>query len=107
MLTTDYLIIGSGAVGMTFADQLLTDTNANIVLVDRHHMPGGHWNDAYSFVRLHQPSAFYGVGSRQLGSNQVHAKHPGHHGLAGHYRPAASISAASSFFTFPTAAPTG
>jgi NAD(P)-binding Rossmann-like domain len=71
MLTTDYLIIGSGAAGMSFADQLLTETNANIVIIDRHHMPGGHWNDAYSFVRLHAPSAFYGVGSRQLGNNRI------------------------------------
>jgi hypothetical protein len=71
MLTADYLIIGSGAAGMSFADQLLTETNANIVIVDRHHLPGGHWNDAYSFVRLHAPSAFYGVGSRQLGSNRI------------------------------------
>ena len=71
MLTTDYLIIGSGAAGMSFADQLLAETNAGIVIVDRHHLPGGHWNDAYSFVRLHQPSAFYGVGSRQLGSNCI------------------------------------
>lgn len=71
MLTTDYLIIGSGAVGMTFADQLLTETDADMAIVDRHHMPGGHWNDAYSFVRLHQPSAFYGVGSRPLGSNRI------------------------------------
>jgi len=71
MLTTDYLIIGSGAVGMTFADQLLTETDAEVAIVDRHHMPGGHWNDAYSFVRLQQPSAFYGVGSRPLGSNRI------------------------------------
>ena len=71
MLTTDYLIIGSGAAGMSFADQLLTDTNVTIGIIDRHHLPGGHWNDAYSFVRLHQPSAFYGVGSRQLGSNRI------------------------------------
>ena len=56
---------------MSFADQLLTETNANIVIVDRHHVPGGHWNDAYSFVRLHAPSAFYGVGSRQLGNNRI------------------------------------
>src|SRR5215510_952814 len=73
MLTTDYLIIGGGAAGMSFADQLLTETKANIVIVDRHHQPGGHWNDAYSFVRLHAPSAFYGVGSRQLGSNRIDA----------------------------------
>ena len=71
VLTTDYLIIGSGAFGMAFADQLLTETDADMAIVDRHHMPGGHWNDAYSFVRLHQPSAFYGVGSRSLGSNRI------------------------------------
>jgi hypothetical protein len=36
-------------------------------MVDRRDKPGGHWNDAYPFVRLHQPSAFYGVNSRELG----------------------------------------
>lgn len=71
MLTTDYLIVGSGACGMIFADQLLSESDAEILIVDRHHMPGGHWNDAYSFVRLHQPSAFYGAGSLQLGSNSI------------------------------------
>jgi hypothetical protein len=64
--TTDYLIVGSGAVGMAFADTILTETDANIVIVDRHHKPGGHWNVAYPFVTLHQPSAFYGVSSREL-----------------------------------------
>jgi len=71
VVETDYLIVGAGALGMTFADQLLTDTDASIAIVDRHHMPGGHWNHAYPFVRLHQPSAFYGAGSRQLGSNRI------------------------------------
>jgi len=64
--TTDYLIVGSGAVGMAFADTILTETDANIVIIDRHHKPGGHWNVAYPFVTLHQPSAFYGVSSREL-----------------------------------------
>jgi len=70
-LKTDYLIIGSGAVGMAFADVLLTETDANIIIVDKHHKPGGHWNDAYSFVKLHQPSAFYGVSSRELSNGCV------------------------------------
>jgi len=70
-LDTDYLVIGSGAMGMAFTDVLLTETNARIILVDKHHQPGGHWNDAYPFVRLHQPSAFYGVNSKQLGNNAV------------------------------------
>ena len=68
-LNTDYLIIGSGAVGMAFADTLFHETDATMVIVDRHHGPGGHWNDAYPFVRLHQPSAYYGVNSRKLGSD--------------------------------------
>src|SRR5690242_10343140 len=71
MLTADYLIVGAGALGMTFADEMLTHSDATMVIVDRRHMAGGHWNDAYPFVRLHQPSAFYGVGSRQLGSNRI------------------------------------
>jgi len=65
-LETDYLIVGSGAVGMAFADTLLTETDANIIIVDRYAKPGGHWNVAYPFVTLHQPSQFYGVSSKEL-----------------------------------------
>lgn len=70
VLEVDYLIVGAGAAGMAFADSLMTETKATIAMVDRRHRPGGHWNDAYSFVRLHQPSAFYGVNSRPLGSGR-------------------------------------
>lgn len=66
MLETDYLIVGSGAVGMAFADTLLTETDANILIVDKYAKPGGHWNVAYPFVTLHQPSQFYGVNSKEL-----------------------------------------
>ena len=66
VLETDYLIVGSGAVGMAFADSLTAETEDRVLVVDRHHAPGGHWNDAYPFVRLHQPSAYYGVNSREL-----------------------------------------
>lgn len=65
-IEADYLIIGSGAVGMAFADTLLTESNATIVIVDKHQKPGGHWNVAYPFVTLHQPSAYYGVNSLEL-----------------------------------------
>jgi hypothetical protein len=70
MLETDYLIIGSGAVGMAFADTLLTETDANIIIVDKYAKPGGHWNVAYPFVTLHQPSFFYGVSSKELSNGQ-------------------------------------
>lgn len=73
---TDYLIIGSGAVGMAFADTLLDETDANITIVDRHAKPGGHWNDAYPFVALHQPSAYYGVNSTELGTQRLDTHGP-------------------------------
>jgi cation diffusion facilitator CzcD-associated flavoprotein CzcO len=70
-IETDYLIIGAGASGLAFADTLLDELpDAHITIVDRHGKPGGHWNDAYSFVSLHQPSAFYGVNSLPLGANR-------------------------------------
>ena len=72
-LTTDYLVVGSGAMGMAFTDVLLTETDAKILIADKNHQPGGHWNHAYPFVRLHQPSAFYGVNSMKLGNNTVDA----------------------------------
>jgi len=50
---------------------LITESNADIVMVDSRHAPGGHWNDAYPFVRLHQPSAFYGVNSMPLGDDSI------------------------------------
>jgi hypothetical protein len=53
---------------MAFADVILAeDPAARVVIVDRHANPGGHWNDAYPFVRLHQPAAFYGLNTTQLG----------------------------------------
>lgn len=70
-LETEYLIIGSGLVGMAFADTLLTETDANIIIVDRYANPGGHWNMAYPFVTLHQPSAYFGVSSKELSRGNI------------------------------------
>lgn len=69
-IETDYLVVGAGAMGMAFTDVLLSESDAKIVMVDRLDKPGGHWNHAYPFVRLHQPSAYYGVNSRPLGENR-------------------------------------
>lgn len=71
VLETDYLIVGCGAVGMAFADIILSETDADLIMVDKLHKPGGHWNLAYSFVKLHQPSAFYGVSSVDLGRDGI------------------------------------
>jgi hypothetical protein len=84
-LETDYLIVGAGAAGMAFADELLTHSDATLAIVDRRHAPGGHWREAYPFVRLHQPSAFYGVTSVPLGGDRldVRGSNAGFYELAG------------------------
>ncbi len=70
-INADYLVVGAGATGLAFTDALIADSDATVVLADRRHAPGGHWNDAYPFVRLHQPSAFYGVNSLPLGYDRI------------------------------------
>jgi len=87
-IETDYLVVGAGATGMAFADALVAESDADVVLVDRRHRPGGRWLDAYPFVRLHQPSAYDGVNSRVLGQNRVDDRGPN----AGFYEPLAPAS---------------
>jgi len=84
-LDTDYLVVGAGAAGMAFTDSLLTHSDATVTIVDRRHAPGGHWIDAYPFVRLHQPSTFYGVSSVPLGQDarDVSGTNAGYYELAG------------------------
>ena len=84
---TDYLVIGAGAVGLAFVDTLLDeDPDCHITIVDKHAKPGGHWNDAYPFVALHQPSATYGVNSMELCPDRVdtHGHNKGMYPLAKH-----------------------
>jgi hypothetical protein len=84
-LETDYLVVGCGAAGMAFADSLIDASRAEIVMVDRRHAPGGHWLEAYPFVRLHQPSSYYGVSSLPLGSETIdrHGPNEGFYERAG------------------------
>jgi hypothetical protein len=70
-IETDYLVVGAGASGMAFVDALIDHSDADVVMVDKRHRPGGHWHDAYPFVRLHQPAACYGVSSTMLGGDRI------------------------------------
>lgn len=81
VLEADYVVVGAGAVGMAFTDALVGNADVRVALVDRRHGVGGHWLDAYPFVRLHQASAFYGVASTPLGSGllQEHGPEAGLH----------------------------
>lgn len=75
-LAADYLVVGAGAAGMAFTDALIDHSDVSVALVDRRHGVGGHWLQAYPFVRLHQASCFYGVASTLLGNGQIQQDGP-------------------------------
>ncbi|MDN5721353.1 NAD(P)-binding protein, partial [Corynebacterium sp.] len=75
-IEADYVVVGAGAMGMAFTDALISHADVRVALVDRRHAPGGHWLDAYPFVRLHRASAFYGVTSTLLGDGRAQQHGP-------------------------------
>jgi hypothetical protein len=75
-LSTDYLVVGAGAMGMAFTDSLIDHADVQVTLIDRRHAAGGHWQDAYPFVQLHQASVFYGVASTVLGAGAMQQQGP-------------------------------
>jgi hypothetical protein len=72
-LSTDYLVVGAGASALAFVDELVAEADVEVIVIDRRQTPGGHWQDAYPFVRLHTPSAYYGVNSLPLGRDRIDA----------------------------------
>ena len=71
LIDTDYLVVGAGASGLAFTDALVAEADVKVTIVDRRPDPGGHWVHAYPFVRLHTPSAYYGVNSLALGEDRI------------------------------------
>ena len=72
----DYLVVGAGAMGMAFTDALIDHSDARVALVERRLGVGGHWLEAYPFVRLHQSSTFYGAASTLLGGGRIQQDGP-------------------------------
>ena len=96
-IETDYPVVGTGAAGMASTDALLSHTDATVTMVDRRHAPSWHWIEVCPFVRLHQPSAFYGVSSVPLGRDTADQT-----GLNAGFHEAAGADELRAFYT-PTA----
>ena len=61
----DLCIVGAGYAGLNaafVASQYLPVT-ARVLVLDKHQQAGGMWNDAYSYVRLHQPYRLFTAGN--------------------------------------------
>lgn len=70
-LKTDYLVVWAGAMGIAFVDEMLHLTkDTTFVIVDKNANAWWHWNHAYRFVTLHQPSLFYGVNSKKFNTKE-------------------------------------
>jgi hypothetical protein len=61
---------------MAFTDALIDNADVRVAMTDRRHSVGGHWLEAYPFVRLHQASVFYGVASTVLGEGRLQQHGP-------------------------------
>ena len=45
-LSTDYLIIGAGALGLGFLDEIIRNSeDIQAIIVDVRDKPGGHWSE--------------------------------------------------------------
>jgi hypothetical protein len=61
----DLCVVGAGYAGLNalfVASQYLPVT-ARVLVLDKHRQAGGMWNDAYSYVRLHQPYRLFTAGN--------------------------------------------
>jgi cation diffusion facilitator CzcD-associated flavoprotein CzcO len=60
----DLCIVGAGVVGLNaaFVASRFLPATARVLILDKHRQAGGMWNDAYSYVRLHQPYQLFTAG---------------------------------------------
>ena len=61
----DLCIVGAGYAGLNaaFVASRHLPRTARVLVLDKHLHAGGMWNDAYSYVRLHQPYRFFTAGN--------------------------------------------
>jgi cation diffusion facilitator CzcD-associated flavoprotein CzcO len=65
--TYELVVVGAGIAGLnalSAASEYLPK-GARVLLVDQKDAPGGMWNTAYDYVRLHQPHPMFTVGNMQ------------------------------------------
>ncbi|NKB54369.1 MAG: NAD(P)-binding protein [Rhizobiaceae bacterium] len=62
--TFDLVVVGAGVAGLNalYAATDYLPKGARVLLIDQKQGPGGMWNTAYDFVRLHQPHPMFTVG---------------------------------------------
>ena len=78
MIKSDYVIVGAGAMGMAFADEIFSNSDCSISIIDKRPAPGGHWQDSYSFIVTEQSAESYGVNSQEFENTCANQEGYGH-----------------------------
>lgn len=94
VIETDYLVVGAGAAGMAFTDELIGHTDADVVMVDRRDRPGGTGTTRIRSCASIRPPANYGVNSRMLGTETIDTIGPN----AGSYERATGVEVCDYFW---------
>jgi len=64
---TNYLIVGAGAMGMAFLEEMILNSDTKeCIIIDKRSGVGGHWRDSYDFVTLQCNAPVYGLNSSSL-----------------------------------------
>lgn len=68
----DLVVVGAGIAGLNalYAAVQYLPKNARVLLIDQKAGPGGMWNTAYDYVRLHQPHPMFTVGDMKWAWNK-------------------------------------
>jgi len=61
LITADYVVLGTGLSGLSFADTIISSSDATVALIDFNSAPGGYWQTAHDYMRLDTPSLMAGL----------------------------------------------
>ena len=67
MIAADYIVVGAGASGISFADTIVSNSDFSVAIVDVNSAPGGSWRYAHDFMQLDLPIDCAGVNSVPVG----------------------------------------
>lgn len=66
MITADYVVVGTGLSGLSFADTIISQSDATVALIDYKSAPGGYWRTAHDYMRFDLPPSLGGMNGLAL-----------------------------------------
>lgn len=61
LITADYVVVGTGLSGLSFADTIISGSDATVAMIDFNAAPGGYWQTSHDYMRLDTPNLMAGL----------------------------------------------